>query len=158
MKKKKSKRITYTAENGTLFIKYLCFCRDGGQKSERWMSMPLEAYRWFRDNVKLATGGGGGRPHIFWWHTERTTLRRLEGRHDLLCEYLRGLFGYLYDGLRGQGLGGRKPFRREEILGLANHLCITPKLTGKNPNPNKDNTVNLSRYAQVVFAPGGKKR
>ncbi len=135
-------------KTGTPMVKFRCFRKEDGQKAERWMSMPVLAFRWFRRHVVLKQAGGRGRPHLFEWPGP-TRLRRV-GNHDTLADYMRGLFGYLYQGT------GRIPFRREEILGIANHLDLTPKLTGDNPNPNRDSTINPARLTRTVFHPGGQ--
>lgn len=136
-------------KSNALLIKFRCFRSEDGQKAERWMTMPAKAFAWFMVNVQLEVAGGHGRSHIFSWPGP-TGLHR-KGNHDSLADYLRGLFGHLYDG------SGRIPFRREEILGLANHLNLTPKITGQNPNPNKNSKRNYDRLTQTTFVPRARR-
>lgn len=144
--------VEFVHTNGRRFKKFRCFRAEDGQKSERWYNWPVEAYQWFSDNVTLVRAGGHGKAHIFGYPSD-TTLSRREGRHDDVCERMRALFRHLYVGLKGQ-LGSRIPFRREEVLGMANHLHLTPLLTGSNVNPNRDNRVNPKRLTQRVYAVG----
>lgn len=152
------RRKEYQAVNGEWFMKFWCFLPEHGQggaaQKERPYSVPFVAFHWVRDNVVLdAMGGKFKNGYIFSWPGPARLNRK--GNADQLADDLRCMFGHLYAGI--YVCGGKRPkipFTREEVLGLANHLSITPKTTNTNTRPNRDNTVNPARLTKTGTVPG----
>lgn len=142
----KPERRTIEMPNGVTFVSVRCFRPEDGQKSERWMRWPLEAFTWFRANVRVEEATLKRAYKLSWLGPTRL---RCHGNHDRLCEFMRDKFAHLYD-----GLSRKIPFRREEVLGFLNHLRMTPMITNENPNPNRDPTPNPARLTRVVGVPG----
>ncbi len=132
--------------NGVEFISVRCFRPEDGQKSERWMRWPHEAFTWFRDNVRVEEAVRKRAYKLSW---PGPTRLRCHGNHDRLCEFMRDKFGHLY-----VDLDKKIPFRREEVLGFLNHLRMTPMITNENKNPNRDPTPNPARLTRIVGVPG----
>lgn len=142
----KTERKIVEMANGVKFVSFRCFRPEDGQKSERWMRLPWEAFTWFRANVRVEEARPKRAYKLSW---PGPTKLRCHGNHDRLCEFLRDRFGHLYAGLE------RKiPFRREEVLGLLNHLRATPMITNENKNPNRNPTPNPMRLTRVVHVLG----